>query len=561
MGREQLERLIAAELDGAAYRVRRDAARAPQAWRPIFEQLEQRLFDPELRVKKLRQQHRLARTAATDAFEARYGCEPGEYVTRRRIETVKALLRIEGLTVWECGQRVGFTSRSGFEAAYHRLCGEAPTTTRANAASKGMTVAPEPPAEARAALRQLLNLQDPPEAIVAACRALRARSRAALLEKAESAEAYEQRLAEEWWERARDLPSAELRVLAEGRLETPAAFERLCRAIREEGRADRQRGVEFAEVALESLAPLRGRLEASRLAELEVKGLAELGNAYRLVFDYSAAEQAFAWAEQRLEKSLTASSELQSDLIALKASLYHDERRLEEALMLTHRALPLAGTSCRLKAEILIRQGSIQWRLGSLTEAIADFRTAFELLIPEREPYLTWLAAQNLAMALHSAGDNASAQVSLERAEPIVRSLGQAGPMCLRHWLMGLLAAAQGDLSQAEMHLCRAHGGYETLGDRARAAVISLDLASLYLRLDRAVEAAQLTAEALPQLRSLGLAAEGIVALNLLQQALETEALSAAILEKVRGCASRAVSAPELRPAEQQQASPLASPG
>lgn len=540
------EHRVAAELELTIYRLRRDAARAPERWPPIFEQLAQRLFDPRLRVKTLRKAHRLARPAETHAFEKVFGCEPGEYVTRLRIDTVQALLPIESLTVWACAERAGFASPSGFEETYRRLCEETPTETRARLAAAGKTLAPEPPADPGQPFRRLLSLQETPEKSAAACRALREHGRAVLRERAESLESWERLLGEEWWEQVGGQPIAEQWPWLGGRLETTAAFETLCRASREEGRADRRRGLELAHLALGSLTLLYGRLEPSHLAELEIKGLAELGNAYRLVRDFSTAAQAFAAAEHRLEVRPAIPAELNADVLWLKASLYQDEYRIEEALVLTQRALALAGEARVLRAEILLLQGGLLFDSGQVSQAILVFKTGFELLSPATEPYLAWVAMQYLAIAYHKSGDDAAATGWLERAEPVVRSLGQPRLMCLRDWLVGLLAKNQGDHAQADLHLRRAHAGYEKLQDLAHAAVLSLDLAALYLRLERFAEAAQLVAEALPQLASLGLSSEGILGVGLLRQALQTEALSTAVLEKVRACVARMVGAPEL---------------
>lgn len=543
MAGETIESLIDAEVEAARYQVRRDAARAPKEWRPLFAELERRLFDRKLRMRPLREQHQLATSAATRELEKKLGCEPGEYVTRRRVEAVKALLRIAGLGVWDCGKLVGFGSRAGFELAYRRLCRETPTATRARLIAAGAMIVPEPPPE-RDVWRQLLGAGQPPEVAAAACRSIRSRCAAAVCVDEAPSETSEERAAAAWCRLTRGESRREKRRLAAGWLETSARFELLCRAVREDGRDDRRRGVALAELALESLIPLHGVLPPEQVAQLEARGWAELGNAHLLARDHQAAEAALAAAEARLAR-WPAPPRLRAEVWYIESFLRRVQGRCDQALELARRALGLAGPGGRLGVEILISEGLALRELGRLIEAATAFGAAFESLLALDEPYLTWATAHNLAKTHRLLGEIAAARAWLARSEPAVRALGRREPLCYFYWHLGLLTWAQGRLEQAEPHLRRAHAAYEQANDVAHGAVVGLDLALLYQHLGRPAEARHLATEVLPQLRCIGLDAEGLVALNLLQQALEAEVLEAAVLEKARVFAGRAVNAPE----------------
>lgn len=543
MVRETVESLIANEREAAAYRVRRDAARAPRRWRPIFEVLEQRLFEPSLKLRAVRAEHGLLKSRHTRAFEKVYGCDPGEYLTRLRVETAAALLCIEGLGARDCGTIVGFTSPSGFEAAYQRYQRETPTATRARLAAAGLMVSPAVTLE-KDALQQLFNGQAPREKAIAGFRELRLRRQAAQPIGEDIDESREARLARAWCRLVRREPRPTQRRLAAGWFETPALFDVLMRVVREEGRGDRRRGVEIAQLALDSLIALRGSIEADRFCQLEARALAELGNAHRLLHDFSAAERTLNAAIGRLI-GCQPSPQLRAEVLYLQSCLQRDEGRFEAALELANGALTLAKSASRLKAEILLCRGNILADQNRLCEAMVDFSAAFELLLPLNEPYLTWGTAYNLGKAHHHAGDHAAAQDCLERAEPAIRQLGERGLLALFHWQIGLICWAQEKLAQAETHLRRAHATYEQLADLPHGAVAGLDLAWLYQHQGRPAEACHLAAEVLPQLRSLGLDAEGLAALNLLQQAIEAESLRAEVFEKVRASAAKVLSVPE----------------
>lgn len=64
------------------------------------------------------------------AFQAAYGEPPGLYLTRRRIERAKDLLRSANLTVTEICFVVGFGSLGSFSRRFSELVGLSPTAYR-----------------------------------------------------------------------------------------------------------------------------------------------------------------------------------------------------------------------------------------------------------------------------------------------------------------------------------------------------------------------------------------------------------------------------------------------
>jgi AraC-like DNA-binding protein len=70
------------------------------------------------------------------AFAAAYGEPPRAYLTRRRVERAKSLLRSANLTVTEVCFMVGFDSLGSFSALFKRLVGQTPTAYQA-AATRG----------------------------------------------------------------------------------------------------------------------------------------------------------------------------------------------------------------------------------------------------------------------------------------------------------------------------------------------------------------------------------------------------------------------------------------
>jgi AraC-like DNA-binding protein len=70
------------------------------------------------------------------AFKAAYGETPRTYLTRRRIERAKTLLRTANLSVTEVCFLVGFASLGSFSARFRELVGRSPSEYRDDAVAR-----------------------------------------------------------------------------------------------------------------------------------------------------------------------------------------------------------------------------------------------------------------------------------------------------------------------------------------------------------------------------------------------------------------------------------------
>ena len=71
------------------------------------------------------------------AFRDTYGETPRAYLTRRRIERAKDLLRSANLTVTEICDLVGFSSLGSFSSRFSELVGMSPSDYRREAVARG----------------------------------------------------------------------------------------------------------------------------------------------------------------------------------------------------------------------------------------------------------------------------------------------------------------------------------------------------------------------------------------------------------------------------------------
>ncbi len=71
------------------------------------------------------------------AFKDAYGETPANYLTRRRVERAKDLLRSANLTVTEVCMLVGFSSLGSFSSRFSELVGMSPSAFQRAAATRG----------------------------------------------------------------------------------------------------------------------------------------------------------------------------------------------------------------------------------------------------------------------------------------------------------------------------------------------------------------------------------------------------------------------------------------
>jgi AraC-like DNA-binding protein len=71
------------------------------------------------------------------AFRDTYGETPHAYLTRRRIERAKDLLRSANLTVTEICDLVGFSSLGSFSSRFRELVGVSPSAYRRSVVARG----------------------------------------------------------------------------------------------------------------------------------------------------------------------------------------------------------------------------------------------------------------------------------------------------------------------------------------------------------------------------------------------------------------------------------------
>lgn len=97
--------------------------------RLIVEHIETHL-DEELRLGNLAKLANLSRHHFCRAFKATFGVPPGRYITERRIDRAKTLLRDSRRSITEIALDLGFASHSHFTDAFRKITGITPSRYR-----------------------------------------------------------------------------------------------------------------------------------------------------------------------------------------------------------------------------------------------------------------------------------------------------------------------------------------------------------------------------------------------------------------------------------------------
>jgi tetratricopeptide (TPR) repeat protein len=338
-------------------------------------------------------------------------------------------------------------------------------------------------------------------------------------------------------------------IWEDARFQSWGFFELLLERARQATSEDACRAEDILRLALdvtEQLGPERHGPGARETAKVRV--WAWLGNASRVLGDFRRAEAAFQTAELYLSRSWLDPLD-EALLLELKAPLRRAQRRFEEAVELIEDAIAIYReiNEPHLHGRALLVKGLALQYKGDLKAAADCFRTSLFLLDGIREPRLIVHGQHNLIGCLHESGRNAEAAALIPDARKIYEQLGARSYLLRLLWIEGKVLASQGLLSEAAEALVEVRETFLEDGIAFDAALVSLDLATLYLRQDRPAETRLLAAEILPVFQSREIYQEAVASLIVFQKAAEMEQLTLGLIEEIASYLAEARNNPHLR--------------
>jgi tetratricopeptide (TPR) repeat protein len=325
----------------------------------------------------------------------------------------------------------------------------------------------------------------------------------------------------------------------------------LLKTSREAAFDDPLAAVNLAELAVTVAAGLGTAYDPCWVADLQARSHAGLGNARRILGELRSAETAFREAESRLRGS-TGDPLIQAEILGMKGSLRRDQRRFAEALELMTRALDLyrehgdshgMGMSSLKRAKILEESGDPQAAAVLLREAI-------DTIDAGAEPQLHLYARHNLASCLSLAGRYREAEGMLPELRAGLERLGRLGlpakPLdrVRLQWIEGRIDFGVGRAAEAEAAFRHVQADFLSRGMGYDAALVSLDLAILYIEERRTAELRRLAVEIMPVFQARDVHREALATLVIFQKACEQERLTVQLATQLAASLRRDQPAP-----------------
>jgi tetratricopeptide (TPR) repeat protein len=267
------------------------------------------------------------------------------------------------------------------------------------------------------------------------------------------------------------------------------------------------------------------------LSDLQAYALAELGNSQRIVDDFASAEATLATAVDRADRG-TGDSRLLAYLMDLTASLYTDQRRYDEALQLRDAVYVIyakAGDR-HLVGSALISKGFSLINALRAEEGIPFLTQGLTMIDAARDPKLVMTGVFNLIWSLVECGQSSQAESLFRLSQAFFSTQIERIDAIKCVWLEGRIAAALGEEERAERRLREALASYEEVRLPAYVALVSIDLAILYLRAGRNAEIAPLIEGTIAAFRSFGFQREVIGTLLVVHEALKKSQVTEALL-------------------------------
>jgi tetratricopeptide (TPR) repeat protein len=348
------------------------------------------------------------------------------------------------------------------------------------------------------------------------------------------------------------LPGGLDQTAAEPRYRTWGFCGLLLDVAREQGFQNPGRALELARLGAEVAEHLDGAVYGeARVRDMAARAWATLGSAQRIRGDFHAAEESFVQAEARL-KSGTGDLVEKAQVLLLKASLRGNQQRFGEAFRLLDRVTSLARR-CEdelLDGKAMVLRGFLLGLANDPESAIRHLTAGLEKLDPAADPHLVVVAQHNLTLYLAEAGRYGEALRLLASARSLYHEVGDPMGLLRLRWVEGKIASALGHFSEAEgllrgvqAELIQRELGYD-------AALLSLDLATVYASQGRSAEMRRLAEEMIPIFKSRDIHREAIAALFVFQKAAEMERVTLGLIRDVTSYLKESRSASSLRSRE-----------
>jgi tetratricopeptide (TPR) repeat protein len=227
---------------------------------------------------------------------------------------------------------------------------------------------------------------------------------------------------------------------------------------------------------------------------------------------------------------------VEAELLSLAGSLRMHQARYPEARELLEQAAGLYRRQGARQAEAktLVKLAKATGEGGDAGEAVLYAEEAEALLDPDVDRFLYLYARQARVALLLERGAITEARVLYDQLAPTYRRHAPGISSLQRiAWLGARILWAEGEPTRAERELLALLAAFAERGEGYECALVSLDLATLYLEQGRTAEVRRLVAEMIPIFASREAHRHALSALLLVERAVEGETATVGLLREV----------------------------
>jgi tetratricopeptide (TPR) repeat protein len=286
----------------------------------------------------------------------------------------------------------------------------------------------------------------------------------------------------------------------------------------------------LARIAAEACSPEKTGGEM-RLADLRTRAWGQYGNALRLCSRPQEAEEAFATAREYRQEG-TGDPVLRAWLLERVTPLVIFRERFGEAIEMCEEAGLIyqeIGES-HLLASTMVQKAIAALYSGEAEQAVRVLNQAIPLIDDEADPHLLFAACHNLIWCYVDLDRPDQALMLYNEARELYQEFNDPLLLLKATWQEGRLLRDLGHLRAAEIALLRSRKGYQERELPYEMALVSLDLAAVYVKLGLVEEVKRTVLTTLPVFHALRVKLETLAALLQLQQVADQEQQAMALI-------------------------------
>lgn len=302
---------------------------------------------------------------------------------------------------------------------------------------------------------------------------------------------------------------------------------------------DAQEMLHFAHLArlAAQACPSAGGHKDLRLADLRARAWGQYGNALRVTGRPREAEEALSIA-QRHRKAGTGDPMLRAWLLTRVAPLAVFQGRFHEAAAMCAEAGEVyreLGEN-HLLAFTLVQKAIATLYSGDAETAIRILNQAIPLIDQREDSHLLFAACHNLIRCYIDLGRPDQALLLYTETRELYQELDDPLLLLRADWQEGQLLRDLGHLHDAEAVLVRARKGYMERKLAYEVALVSLDLASTYVKLGLVDELKRTVMTTVPIFHSLRVGVETLASLLQLQKVADQEQRALELIRTLSAC-------------------------